>query len=137
MYISFSRMQSNEYIAISSIICNIYIAMKSPRPTARQRELARNQLEHVVARLRPLAFSLAPPKGWVRAIRDALGMTAGQLAERMKVTRQRIAAIEHSEVPGATTLDTLRRAAAAMDCTLVYAFVPTRPLEEIVRQKAR
>ena len=24
-----------------------------------------------------------------------------------------------------------------MDCALVYAFVPTRPLEEIVRQKAR
>ena len=29
--------------------------------------------------LRPLAATQRPPKGWVRAIRDALGMTTAQL----------------------------------------------------------
>jgi predicted DNA-binding mobile mystery protein A len=31
----------------------------------------------------------------------------------------------------------LRRVAEALDCTLVYALVPNRPLEAIVRDRAR
>ena len=38
---------------------------------------------------------------------------------------------------GTIELATLRRAAAALDCTLVYAFVPKKPLETMVRERAR
>ncbi|RWG81691.1 mobile mystery protein A [Mesorhizobium sp.] len=82
-------------------------------------------------RLRP------PPKGWVRAIRDSIGMTGVQLAARLGVRPQTIEAIEKSEASGSIQLSTLRRAAEAMDCTLVYALVPNNSLEDAVYQRAR
>lgn len=102
---------------------------------SKQAILARKQLDK---RLQPLRTSqfVAPPRGWMRAIREALGMTARQLAARMGVAPSRIPMIEKAEVTGRTTIKTLREAAEAMNCTFVYAFVPTKTLDEIVRDRA-
>ena len=78
----------------------------------------------------------APPRGWLRAIRDALGMSQADLAARLGVTRQRVAQLEHAEVDGSIQLSTLRRAAEAMDCVLVYALVPNTTLEDTVHRQA-
>lgn len=101
-----------------------------------QAALARKQLERRLAPLRD-ATLIAPPKGWIKAIRESLGMTARQLAARMGVAPSRIPTIEKAEVTGATTIKTLRQAAEAMDCTFVYAFVPTKPLDDILRDRAK
>lgn len=77
-----------------------------------------------------------PPKGWVRAIRDAMGMTAEQLGHRMDIRQQSLAEIERSEARGTIQLRTLRRAAEALDCQLVYALVPREPLQKRVERKA-
>ncbi len=81
----------------------------------------------------------APPKvGWIRAVRDALGMTGQQLASRLGVTWQSMADLEKSEAAGTITLNSLTKAAAAMDCTLVYALLPNAPsLEALADQQAR
>jgi predicted DNA-binding mobile mystery protein A len=86
--------------------------------------------------LRPLVQSPRPPKGWLRAIRDALGMTTAQLAQRLGVSQPRIVELEQSEASGSVTLNTLQRAAEALGCRLVYALVPERPLAETVRERA-
>jgi predicted DNA-binding mobile mystery protein A len=86
--------------------------------------------------LRPLAKSTRPPKGWLRAIRDALGMTTSQFGRRLGVSQPRIVELEQSEVSGGVTLHTLQRAAEALGCRLVYALVPDRPLAETVRERA-
>jgi predicted DNA-binding mobile mystery protein A len=86
--------------------------------------------------LRPLAKSQRPPKGWLRAIRDALGMTTAQLGKRLGVSQPRIVELEQSEVSGTVTLNTLQRAAEALGCRLVYALVPNRPLADTVRERA-
>lgn len=78
-----------------------------------------------------------PPKGWLRAIRDALGLTSRQLASRMGKTHTTITALEKGEVAGTTTLNSLRDAAEAMNCTLVYAIVPNQSLEAMVRAQSR
>lgn len=78
----------------------------------------------------------APRSGWVRAIRDALGMSGAALAERIGVTEPAVFALERTERQGTVRLDTLRRAAEAMDCTLVYALIPKRHLERTVREQA-
>ena len=98
--------------------------------------LARKHLDRVFreARLEPLRRR--PPKGWIRAIRDSLGLTARQLAARMGRAHSTLVRLERSEVDDAITLGSLREAAEAMDCTLVYALVPNRPLTEIVRARA-
>jgi len=102
---------------------------------ARQATLARKQLERRLAPLRAMKL-VAPPKGWIRAIRESLGMTARQLATRMGVGFSRIPVIEEAEVTGSTTLKTMRQAAAAMNCAFVYAFVPIEPLDDILRDRA-
>ena len=90
-------------------------------------------------RLTPAAAlqSTKPPKGWIRALREALGMSRVQLARRLGVTQQSADDLERSEAAGTIRLDTLRRAAEVLDCTLVYALVPNRPLEAMVNERAR
>lgn len=77
-----------------------------------------------------------PPRGWVKAIRESLGMTAEQLGRRMGVSRQRALELEASEARGAVTLESLERAAQALECHLVYTFMPRMPLEELVHERA-
>lgn len=77
-----------------------------------------------------------PPRGWLRAIRDALGLTTTQLARRLGVSQPRVVALEKGEIEGTLTLASLRKAAEALDCKLVYAFVPNRPLVDTLRQRA-
>jgi predicted DNA-binding mobile mystery protein A len=86
--------------------------------------------------LRPVARAQRPPKGWLRAIRDALGMTTAQFGKRLGVSQPRIVELEQSEVSGSVTLNTLQRAAEALGCRLVYALVPDRPLADTVRERA-
>lgn len=93
-------------------------------------------LDKRFAALRPLAKSPRPPKGWLRAIRDALGMTTAQFAQRLTVSQPRIVELEQSEVSGSVTLNTLQRAAEALGCRLVYALVPEQPLADTVRERA-
>jgi predicted DNA-binding mobile mystery protein A len=64
-------------------------------------------------------------------------MTAEQLARRLNVKQPAVVQLEQSEAKGTIELSTLRRVADALDCTLVYAFVPKKPLEETVRARAR
>jgi predicted DNA-binding mobile mystery protein A len=86
--------------------------------------------------LRPLTKSQRPPKGWLRAIRDALGMTTKQFGKRLGVSQPRIVELEQSEVSGSVTLNTLQRAAEGLGCRLVYALVPDKPLAETVQKRA-
>lgn len=74
--------------------------------------------------------------GWVRAIRDALGLTGRQLAARMGISQPTLSGVERGEVRDTVTLATLRRAAEALDCQLVYALVPRQPLDQVARRLA-
>ncbi|MEM6896093.1 MAG: mobile mystery protein A [Pseudomonadota bacterium] len=98
---------------------------------------ARERLDARLATLKPIERFQVPTKGWVRAIRDALGMSGAQLGKRLGVKAQSIADLEKSEIQGTIQLNTLRRAAAAMDCVVVYALVPRSTLVETVENRAR
>jgi predicted DNA-binding mobile mystery protein A len=102
--------------------------MRSPRRTARRR---------LDRRLVGLDLGQRPPRGWVRAIREALGMTTAELGQRMGLTQSRVSQIERSEELGSIRLDTLERAAQALNCQVHYVFVPNEPLEEMVQRQAR
>jgi predicted DNA-binding mobile mystery protein A len=97
---------------------------------------ARRRLDERFRRLKPLADEPRPHKGWIRAIRDALGMTSTELAARLNVSQQNVSQMEHNEVQDTITLDTLRRAASALDCDLVYVLEPRTSLDEVVREQA-
>src|SRR5258708_2673017 len=77
-----------------------------------------------------------PPHGWVRAVRDALGMNTRQYARRLGVSQPQVVAYEKGETEESITLASLRRAAEGLDCELVYALVPKRPLTDSLRARA-
>lgn len=101
-------------------------------------QLARRQLDqrtnqmHTVS---PEVFA-RPQAGWLRAVRDALGMSTRDMAARLGVTSMAISKLEASERAGTIGLDTLSRAANALGCDVVYALVPRIPLEQQVQRQA-
>lgn len=103
----------------------------------RKLQRARENLDERLGSLRPAGRYQPPAAGWIKAIRNALGMSGDHLGKLMGVRRQSLAAIELSEAKGTITLDTLRRAAAALDCTLVYALVPNISLQAVTETRAR
>jgi predicted DNA-binding mobile mystery protein A len=101
------------------------------------RQLRFKQLGRALAPLRSAKVP-RPPKGWIRAIREALGLSSAELAKRMKANRSLIVQQEKAEADDRITLKSLRAFANALDCDLVYAFVPRAgDLEQLVEARAR
>jgi predicted DNA-binding mobile mystery protein A len=99
--------------------------------------IARQQLDNALSGYSTIKLNPTPVKGWIRAIREALGMSGKQLANRLNVSQPRIPKLEQDELTGVVSLKTMRQAAEAMDCVFVYAIVPRTTLEETVRAQAR
>lgn len=102
---------------------------------AKHQHIAIEHLDETFSKLEPVRAILPPQKGWIRAIREALGMSGRQLGQRLSLTKARISTIERDEVRGAVTLATLQRVAEAMDCQFVYLLLPKTSLENRVRQQ--
>jgi predicted DNA-binding mobile mystery protein A len=103
---------------------------------ARARQ-SRRQLDRRFRNIRSSSPYATPVRGWIKAIREALGMSTTQLAQRLKIKQPSLVQLEQSEAKGTMELRTLRRVAEALDCTVVYALVPNKPLETMVRDRAR
>jgi len=104
---------------------------------ARLASQSRSSLDERFKKLEPVSRYSSPVRGWIKAVREALGMTTAQLARRLGVKQPSVVAIEQSEAKGTIELATLRRVAEALDCTLIFALVPKKPLEAMVRDRAR
>ena len=100
------------------------------------RAISRQRLDQRFSSMKPEYRYQPPPKGWIRAIRDALGMSGAQLGRRMGMKAQSVADIEKSEASGTIQLKTLRRVAEALDCIVVYALIPKSSLEDVVQRRA-
>ena len=78
-----------------------------------------------------------PPEGWLRTMRNALGMSGAQLARRLGVSRAQVAQAEKNELAGVITLKTLKYMAEGMGCRIVYAIVPENSAGDLVARRAR
>ncbi len=78
-----------------------------------------------------------PAKGWLRSVREALGMTQEHVASRVGVTRQAITSAEAAELDDSINMGRLRSLADALGCELHYVLVPRRPLKEMIAVQAR
>lgn len=99
-------------------------------------ELKLRQLDAALSRVRTADLPPRPPSGWVKAVREALGMTATQLAQRLGVTTSTATRLEASEADDTVSLATLRRAAEALNCELQYSLVPRQPLAQMLEARA-
>lgn len=78
-----------------------------------------------------------PIQGWIKTIRCALKMTVQQLADRLGLTRRTVRGFETSEIKDMITLGTLKKVANAMECELIYAFVPKSGRLNVQKKKSR
>jgi len=102
-----------------------------------ERARARKNIDNKLNLLRNSNVLVRPQRGWVKAIREALGMTTAQFGRRMGVSQPRASNVEKAEASGKITLDSLERAAEALGCRLVYALVPHKSLDALVKERAR
>lgn len=95
------------------------------------------QLQTLDEHLQQIHVPDAPSGGWLRAIRTSLGMSIQQLADRIGISKQSVARLESNEADDSITLKSLRKAAEALDCKLVYALVPhDGSLQRMVEKQA-
>jgi predicted DNA-binding mobile mystery protein A len=87
------------------------------------RQLRAQQLDRMVLPLRALKLP-RPQKGWIRAFREATGVSYTEFGQRLQASRTLAAQQEKAEVDDRITLKSLRACASALDCDLVYAFIP-------------
>ncbi len=98
------------------------------------RALRLRQLDKQLARFKGLPVL---PAGYIRTIRDVLGMSSTQLASRVGLTQSGVIRMEEREADSFITVKTLKRAAEALDCEFVYALVPKNSLAHMVLNQAR
>jgi predicted DNA-binding mobile mystery protein A len=96
----------------------------------------RRHLERKLADLEPMKSVPRPPSGWVKAIRESLGMTARQLGQALNMSSPAITKLEARERDRSITIRDLDRAAAEMGCRVVYALVPDTTLEATLQRQA-
>ena len=79
-----------------------------------------------------------PQRGWLRAIREAAGVSVLEMARRLGKTPSLALYLEKSEAEYRITLGSLRAAADAVGCELVYALVPKHGgIRELAEHSAR
>ncbi len=101
------------------------------------RDLLLKQLDRSLEPYRAARVVPRPPNGWIRALRQGLGVSSGELARRMGTSRQLPLQLEKSEADDRITLRSLRAIAGALDCDLVYALVPrANSLQESIESRA-
>jgi predicted DNA-binding mobile mystery protein A len=102
----------------------------------KQKIIIREQLDDTLSQFSTIVAVNRPMKGWIRAIRDVLGMNMRQFADRLGVSKSRIPRIEQDEITGSLTLKTMNRVADKLDCVFVYGFAPRTSLDDTVRKQA-
>ena len=92
-------------------------------------------LSRKMGNLAQLRDTQPPKQGWISDVRQALGMTAKQLAERVGLSQPRIAKMELNE--NKLKISTMKKIAEGLDCDFVYGFVPKSSLQETINRQAR
>lgn len=107
---------------------------RNPRRLHRQRA----HLDLKLDALRPsLDRATMPRGGWLRSIRDSLGMSAEQLGQRLGISKQAVLKLESNEVRKSLSIGSLERLAHALGCRLAYALIPNESLEAQLDRRAR
>lgn len=100
------------------------------------RKLIREQLDKKLEKLKPLS-SVTVENGWIKLIREALGMSTKQLGKRVGIDQSRISRLENAEIENDLKLSSLKKIAEGLNMKFVYGFVPESSLEEVVREQAK
>jgi len=90
------------------------------------REQIRQRMEDALPGYRLGRAAVGEMVSWVRAVRQVVGMPAVEFARRMGVQEREVYRMEKAEEESRIELGSLRRAAEALDCELIYALTPRK-----------
>ena len=65
-----------------------------------------------------------PKQGWIKTIREVLGLSAAQLGKKVGIDQSRISRLESAEKIGSLRLSSLQKIAKGLNMQFVYVFVP-------------
>ena len=103
----------------------------------RNNKLQFQQLNEKILQLAGMQHVIVPPIGWIKAIRNGIGMSMEQLGKKLSITKQGVMDIEKREMEGAITIKAMQEIAKAMDTKFVYGFVPNAgSLEQMIETRA-
>jgi predicted DNA-binding mobile mystery protein A len=103
----------------------------------RNNKLQFQQLNEKMLQLAGMQHVIVPPTGWIKAIRNGIGMSMEQLGKKLSITKQGVMDIEKREKEGAITIKSMQEIAKAIDMQFVYGFVPVAgSLDQMVEMRA-
>ncbi len=103
----------------------------------RNNKLQFQQLNEKILRLAGMQHVIVPPIGWIKAIRNSIGMSMEQLGKKLSITKQGVMDIEKREKEGAITIKSMQEIAKAIDMQFVYGFVPDAgSLDQMIEMRA-
>lgn len=100
------------------------------------KKLRLRQADAKLNKIRPISLELRSVDSWIRYIRKALNMSTKALAQKLEQSNSSIYQAERMEEEGAITLKQLKKFANAMNCELVYGFVPKTSIKESLTAQA-
>ena len=100
------------------------------------KKLIQRQMHKKIESIKGFREKVSGVHSWIRYMRKALNMTPGQLARRMGLTLPSLYQLERQEASDKINLQSLKKAAKAMECDLVYAFIPRKSLDEMIDHQA-
>lgn len=95
------------------------------------------QLINRVKSARNAHIPRTPKNGWIRTIRQALGMSGAQFAQRIGSTRNKVSILERKEANGNITINQLKELANGLDADFMYCVVPRKDPEQMIEDQAR
>ena len=98
----------------------------------------RKQIQEIIDKINVSGLENIQKQGWIRTIRKSLSMSINDLAQKLDCQPSNITLLERNELSAKIKLETLEKVATAMNCRLIYAFVPQdNSLEEIIKTQVR
>jgi predicted DNA-binding mobile mystery protein A len=103
----------------------------------RNNKLQIQQLNEKMVQLAGMQHVIVPPIGWIKAIRNGIGMSMEQLGKKLSITKQGVMDMEKREKEGAITIKSMQEIAKALDMQFVYGFVPDAgSLDQMIEMRA-
>jgi len=97
-------------------------------------------ISHVDEQIKALKFNdlvSKPPIGWIKLIREAIGMSSKALAKKLNISTSTMSETERAEIDEAISLKKLRKVAEELNCDLVYYFLPRVEISKMIEDRAQ
>ena len=103
----------------------------------KKQKLILEQVDRKIHQLRKIEELSIPSSGWVKAIRQSLGMSLRQLGLKMGITAQSVKEIEERELNETISIRVLKQFSHSLNMKFIYGFIPQdKSLEDMIERRA-